>query len=148
SRAAAGSGRPALPRADGGLLERRAPYYRTIFGLAAIYNLAFGLWAGFAPQAFFDLVGIDPPNCPAIWRCLGMVVGTYGLAYAYAAWRLDRGEPFIAIGLLGKVLGPIGWVLTVYSGEWPARTFTLILFNDLAWWLPFGLYLIDRAGLG
>jgi len=77
-----------------------------------------------------------------------MVVGTYGLAYGYAALRLDRAAPFIAIGLLGKVLGPIGWVLTVRSGEWPVRTFTLILFNDLVWWLPFALFLLDGLRVG
>ena len=72
-----------------------------------------------------------------------MVVGTYGLAYGYAALRPDRAAPFIAIGLIGKMLGPIGWVLTVRSGEWPVRTFTLVLFNDLVWWLPFALFLVD-----
>ena len=124
-------------------MAERAPYYRIVFGLAALYNLAFGLWAGFAPYAFFDFFHLRPPLYPSIWSCLGMVVGTYGLAYGYAALRLDRAAPFIAIGLLGKVLGPIGWVLTVRSGEWPVRTLTLILFNDIVWWLPFGLFLID-----
>jgi hypothetical protein len=47
-----------------------------------------------------------------------------------------------AVGLLGKILGPAGWLLTVYRGELPARTFPLILCNDLVWWLPFGWYLI------
>src|SRR5213594_1229379 len=133
---------------DGGRVGNRAPYYRMVFGLAAVYNLAFGLWAGLAPDAFFDLFHLRQPLYPSIWSCLGMVVGMYGLGYAYAALRLERAAPFIAIGLLGKVLGPIGWVLTVRSGEWPIRTFTLILFNDLVWWLPFGLFLLEgtRAG--
>ncbi len=129
-------------------MAKRAPYYRMVFGLAALYNLAFGLWAGFAPYAFFDLFRLRRPFYPAIWACLGMVVGTYGLAYGYAALRLDRAAPFIAIGLLGKILGPIGWVVTVRSGELPVRTFPLILFNDLVWWLPFALFLIDGTRIG
>jgi hypothetical protein len=129
-------------------VAERAPYYRIVFGLAALYNLAFGLWAGFAPYAFFDLFHLRPPLYPAIWSCLGMAVGTYGLAYGYAALRLDRATPFIVIGLVGKILGPIGWVLTVRSGEWPVRTFTMILFNDLVWWLPFKLFLIDGTRIG
>ncbi len=129
-------------------MARRAAYYRIVFGLAAMYNLAFGLWSGFAPDAFFDLFRLTRPLYPSIWACLGMVVGTYGLGYAYAALRLDRAAPFIAIGLVGKVLGPIGWVLTVRSGEWPVRTFPLVLFNDLVWWLPFALFLIDGSRLG
>jgi hypothetical protein len=129
-------------------MTTRAPYYRLIFGLAAIYNFAFGLWAGLAPYAFFDLFHLRRPLYPSIWSCLGMVVGTYGLAYAYAALRLERAGPLIAIGLVGKVLGPIGWVLTVRSGEWPVRTFSLVLFNDIVWWLPFALFLLDGTRLG
>lgn len=72
-----------------------------------------------------------------------MVVGLYGLAYAYAAWRLERAVPLLAIGLLGKLLGPVGWLMAVSSGELPARTFTMIVFNDLVWWLPFALFLLE-----
>lgn len=77
-----------------------------------------------------------------------MVVGLYGLGYGYAAWRLDRAGPFVAIGLAGKVLGPIGWAGAVISGEWPIRTFPLIAFNDIAWWLPFSLFLLEGTRVG
>ena len=79
--------------------EFSARVYRVVFGAAAMYNIAFGLWAALAPRAFFDLFHLDSPRYPAIWACLGMVVGLYGVGYAYAAWRLDRALPFIAIGL-------------------------------------------------
>jgi len=125
----------------------RARLYRLIFAAAAVYNLAFGLWAALFPRAFFLWCAMAPPTYPAIWACLGMVVGLYGLGYAYAAWRLDRAAPFIAIGLLGKVLGPVGWLLTVSHGEWPVRTVTLILFNDVIWWLPFCLFLLEGTRL-
>src|SRR3989442_10292330 len=128
-------------------MANRVPYYRIVFTLAALYNLGFGLWAGFSPGSFFDRFELRQPPYPAIWSCLGMVVGTYGLGYGYAALRLERATPFIAIGLLGKILGPIGWLVTVHSGEWPARTFPLVLFNDVVWWLPFALFLIAVAGL-
>ncbi len=117
--------------------------YRLIFIAAAAYNAGFGLWAAWFPQAFFSLFHLLPPRYPAIWACLGMVVGLYGVGYAYAAWRLDRAFPFIAIGLAGKVLGPIGWVISVRSGEMPFRTFPLIVFDDLIWWLPFGMFLLE-----
>jgi hypothetical protein len=121
----------------------RARLFRLIFATAALYNLAFGLWAALFPQSFFACFALRPPAYPAIWACLGMVVGLYGLGYAYAARHLDRAAPFIATGLLGKLLGPVGWVLTVTSGEWPVRTVTLILFNDVIWWLPFSLFLLE-----
>jgi hypothetical protein len=119
--------------------------YRLIFAAAAVYNTAFGVWAGFWPRSFFTLFDLAPPIYPSIWACLGMVVGVYALAYAYAARYLDRAAPFIAIGLVGKLLGPAGWVLTVAGGEWPVRTITLILFNDVIWWVPFSLFLLDAT---
>ncbi len=123
----------------------RAWFHRLILALACSYNLGFGLWAGFWPRAFFEVFEMEPPRYPGIWSCLGMVVGIYGLAYGYAAFRLDRARPFVALGLLGKVLGPIGWCLAVRSGEFPLRSFTLILFNDVIWWLPFALILLEET---
>src|SRR5207249_9006198 len=55
---------------------------------------------------------------------------------------------WVAIGLLGKVLGPCGWALAVRSGELPPRTFTLILLNDIVWWLPFALFLLEGSRAG
>jgi hypothetical protein len=123
----------------------RARLYRLVFAAAAVYNVAFGFWAALLPRSFFHLFDLTPPLYPAIWACLGMVIGLYGLGYAYAAWRLDRGAPFIAIGLLGKILGPVGWILAVAHGELPVRTVTLIVFDDAIWWLPFCLFLLDGS---
>lgn len=121
--------------------------YRLIFAAAAVYNIAFGLWAALFPFAFFNIFQMLPPRYPGIWACLGMVVGLYGVGYAYAAWRLDRAFPFIAIGLAGKVLGPIGWCIAVGKGELPFRTFPLIVFDDLMWWIPFGMFLLERTAV-
>jgi len=121
--------------------------YRFAFSAAAAYNIAFGLWAAIFPHAFFDVFALDPPRYPDIWACLGMVVGLYGVGYAYAAWRLDRAFPFIAIGLAGKILGPIGWVIAFRSHELPWRTLPLIVFDDLLWWLPFALFLLERTAI-
>lgn len=129
------------------LTPYRARLYRLVLLLAAAYNLAFGAWAGFWPRSFFSIFQLDQPKYPSVWACLGMVVGLYGLAYAYAALRLDAARPLVMLGLLGKILGPLGWVLTVQSGEWPLRTLTLIVFNDLVWWLPLGLFLLEGTRL-
>lgn len=113
------------------------------FGAAAVYNIAFGLWASLFPLAFFRLFALETPRYPAIWACLGMVIGLYGVGYAYAAWRLDRAFPFIAIGLSGKILGPIGFVMSLVAHELPSRMFPLLVFDDLLWWLPFGMFLLE-----
>jgi hypothetical protein len=115
----------------------------TIFGLAAAYNLAFGLWAGFFPLHFFTLFDLDPPRYPSLWSCLGMVVGVYGILYAHVAHNPADGKWIVGVGLLGKILGPAGWFVTVARGELPARTFPLILCNDLIWWVPFAWFLLE-----
>src|SRR5438067_8072425 len=126
----------------------RIAIYRLIFTLAAIYNIAFGLWACLWPRAFFNILEMALPNYPALWQCLGMVVGLYGVLYAHAARELGHAKLIIAIGLAGKILGPIGMLMTIRSGEWPVRTFTLIVFNDLVWWLPFTLFLLEGTRFG
>jgi hypothetical protein len=50
---------------------------------------------------------------------------------------------FAAIGLLGKVLGPLGLSMLVWRGHWPLATAVLGLTNALIWWVPFSLYLYD-----
>ncbi len=128
--------------------SRRAAIYRAVFLAAGIYNILFGLWAILWPDAFFSALGLEAPPHLAFWSALGMVVGVYGLAYLYAARHMDRARPFIAIGLTGKLLGPAGWLLAVLADGLPAQTFILIAFNDLLWWLPFSLFLLEGTRLG
>jgi len=125
------------------ITEAHAKFYRSVFSLAALYNVAFGLWTILWPQSFFDHLRMPPPNYPGIWRCLGLVVALYGFLYAYAGLKLDRARPIIVVGLAGKILGPVGWLALIHSGEWPVRTFPLILLNDLVWWLPFAFFLVE-----
>jgi hypothetical protein len=121
--------------------------FRIAFAAAGVYNLAFGLWATVWPMAFFELFAIAPPRYPGIWACLGMVVGVYGLLYLHAAWRLETAWPIVAVGLLGKVLGPVGMALS-FGDDWPRRLGMLCIYNDLVWWLPFGLFLLRGTVAG
>jgi hypothetical protein len=74
-----------------------------------------------------------------------MVIGVYGLGYAYVAWKPEKGDVLVLLGLVGRVLGPIGWLWAVGQGEFPPRMFPLILANDLIWWFPFLAYLLRRS---
>jgi hypothetical protein len=121
--------------------------FRIAFALAGLYNLAFGLWAALFPHAFFTIFDLPPPRYPGVWACLGMVVGVYGFLYLHAAWKLKTAWPIIAIGLLGKILGPIG-MLTSFSDDWPRRLGMICVYNDVIWWLPFGLFLVRGTTFG
>ena len=80
---------------------------------------------------------------PEIFACLAMVVGLYGVLYLAAAKRPERGALIVAVGLVGKVLGPIGWASLVLNDTWPIETIIMCLLNDLIWWPFFVLYLFD-----
>ena len=122
---------------------RRRGLHRAVFAVAGVYNLAWGAYAALDPQWLFRVAGMPPLNHPAIFACLGMVVGIYGFLYLEVARAPERGFAIAAVGLLGKVLGPIGLARLIATGEWPAATLVLCLTNDFIWWLPFALYLHD-----
>lgn len=121
----------------------RRRFHRFVFVVAGFYNIAWGLWSAVDPSWFFRASGITELNHPAIFACLGMVVGVYGLLYWEVARRPERGWLIAAVGLLGKILGPIGLAVLIANGTWPLSTIILCLTNDLIWWIPFGMYLHD-----
>lgn len=122
---------------------RRRRFHRVVFALAALYNASWGLYAAFDPQWLFRFSGMEPINHPPIFACLGMVVGVYAILYAEVARAPERGFLLAAVGLLGKVLGPIGLLELIATGAWPLRSAVLCVTNDFIWWVPFGLYLYD-----
>ena len=76
---------------------------------AGIYNIAWGLYSVWDPQWLFRYSGLHTlENHPQIFACLGMVVGLYGIIYFEVARLPERGWLLAAVGLTGKVLGPIG----------------------------------------
>ena len=128
------------------LLRRTLPrrtLHRRVFVLAGIYNIVWGIWSSLDPQWLFRVAGMEPLNHPQIFACLGMVIGLYGILYLEVARVPERGWLLAAVGLTGKVLGPIGLGVLIATGEWPWRTLVLCLTNDFIWWIPFGLYLRD-----
>ena len=122
---------------------RRRRVHRAVFALAGAYNLAWGAYAAADPQWLFRFAGMPELNHPAIFACLGMVVGVYGILYLEVARVPERGFPVAVVGLLGKVLGPAGLARLIVTGQWPPQTLVLCLTNDLVWWIPFALYLRD-----
>ena len=71
-----------------------------------------------------------------------MIVGVYGVGYAIAAFAPLVHWPIVLVGLLGKVLGPIGFVDAALRGDVPWRAGWLIVTNDLVWWIPFAALLV------
>ena len=112
-----------------------------VLRIAAVYNVVWGAWVILFPNHLFDLTGIDRPNYPGIWQCVGMIVGVYGIGYWIAAKNFVRHWPIVLVGFIGKILGPIGFLQSVYTGLLPWSWGVTILTNDIVWWLPFAAML-------
>lgn len=121
----------------------RRRLHRCVFVLAGLYNLAWGAYSIADPQWLFRFADMPPINYPEIFACLGMVIGLYGVIYLEVARRPEHGWLLAAVGLAGKVFGPIGLLMLLVRGTWPIASSILCVTNDLIWWLPFTLYLID-----
>lgn len=121
----------------------REGLHRTVFVAAGLYNIAWGCYAALDPQWLFRYAGMPLQNYPEIFASLGMVVGLYGIIYLEVARRPERGWPLAAVGLVGKILGPLGLVQLIHSGAWPKATAVMCVTNDIVWWIPLALYLHD-----
>jgi small multidrug resistance pump len=95
---------------------------------AAVYNALWGL-------------GVVLFAGPVAWKCVGMLVACYAPGYWLAAQRPL--PEIVGIGLLGKILGPIGFVWAVATGRLPLQFGFVILANDVVWWPAFVAYLVS-----
>lgn len=108
---------------------------------AGVYNLVWGGLTVLYPAWLFDLTGMPEPSYPFIWQCVGMIVGVYGIGYLAAARDPIRHWPIVLVGFLGKIFGPMGYVMGLIRGDVPAEFGWTLLTNDLIWWAPFAMML-------
>lgn len=116
---------------------------KLIMLLAAVYNAAWGTVISVYPQ----IILFDYPSADftlILLRCIGMLVGTYGLAYYFAYKDPERYWPLIFVGFVGKILGPIGSAYYIIKGELTVKFLYVNILNDLIWLIPFGwtLYMV------
>lgn len=116
-------------------------FYRKAFKLAALYNFLWGTWVVIFPYQYFELIDMRPPQQIAIWQVVGMCILVYAPGYWWAANDPIKFRHYILIGLLGKVLGPIGFVWSVYQNTLPINFGITLIFNDLIWWPIFAIFL-------
>ncbi len=119
-----------------------SPWMKPVLRLAGIYNLTWGLWVMLFPIASLKVCGYPaPPTYPELWQCIGMIVGVYGIGYWIAASDPFRHWPIVFVGLLGKIFGPIGFLIAYSQGNLPLSAGLVNIFNDLIWWGPFAVIL-------
>jgi hypothetical protein len=115
--------------------DRLAPL---LLRLAAIHCLAWGCFVILLPGRSAVLYGIEHELADAwLWQGTGLVIFLMGLGYGIAATDPRRHYVVVLIGLLAKVLGPIGLCWSIYHGAVSPRVLLLVPLNDLIWWIPF-----------
>lgn len=121
---------------------------RLIMTFAAIYNLFWGILICIHPKVIlFD--DTDSVFVTIVLQCIGMLVGVYGIAYYFASRDPARYWPLIFVGLIGKILGPIGSLHYIFTNQLDASFFWVNVFNDVIWILPFAwiLYHVYKKNL-
>ncbi len=115
--------------------------FRPWFLAAALYNFFWGILVVVQPYFLFDVYDIPRPGDVSLWQVVGMFLLVYAPAYFWAARHPYRFRHFILIGLLGKLLGPLGFVYSYVAGHLPLAFGWILLTNDLIWWPAFGLFI-------
>jgi len=110
--------------------------------LAGVYNILWGSSVILFPELHFTIIGIETPNYLEFWQCIGMIVGVYGIGYLIASSDPIKHWPITFVGLMGKILGPIGFVNAIDNGKFPIEFGWNIITNDIIWWLPFSYILL------
>src|SRR5438093_605331 len=106
-------------------LRRYSPW----FYAAALYNLIWGAVNIIFPSTLFRLISAPVPNYLPLWQVVGMFVFVFAPGYWWAARRPSQFPHLILIGMAGKVLGPVGFAISVVSGQLPVAFGLTILTN-------------------
>ena len=85
----------------------------------------------------------QPPAELFLWQGMGLVIVLFGVGYTIASTNPQQHWVIVLIGLLSKLLGPIGMAWSVNQGDVSSDVLYLIPINDLIWLIPFGIILLD-----
>jgi len=117
---------------------------------AALQCLVWGPFIIVAPAAAALAYGFArAPEDEFLWQGMGLVILLYGVGYSMAAVDPYRHYLVVLVGLLAKILGPVGMTWAVSQGQVPAKVLLLIPIHDVIWWWPFAVIVLrGRAWLG
>src|SRR3954467_14754759 len=75
------------------------------------------------------------------WRAAGVVVLAYAPGYWWAARDPAGRAHFVAVGLLGKTLGPVAFAAGALVGSASPWLGLVVLTNDVVWWPAFAAFM-------
>jgi small multidrug resistance pump len=123
----------------------RLDRYRPWFYAAAAYNLVWGCTTILFPEAWFRLLGVPISQTFVFWQLAGMFVLVFAPAYWWTARAPERHAHLVAVGLLGKTLGVVGFAIAVATGRLQPAFAPVIVLNDLIWIPAFAAFVRQAA---
>lgn len=116
--------------------------------LAAVHCAVWGIGIILLPQPAADVYGLGHQlTDDYLWQGTGLAILLFGVGYGIASMNPLRHWAVVAVGLLGKVLGPIGMIWAVTQGDVSTSVLPMVLINDVIWWFPF-VAILRNARLG
>src|SRR5688500_12320723 len=112
---------------------------------AAVYNVIWGTANVIWPRQALRLLGVSESGPLFAWQTVAMMVAAFAPGYWWASQDPRRRAHIVAVGLAGKVLGPLGFWWALKTERQPLRFGLTIVSNDLVWWPVFASILHDAA---
>ena len=117
-----------------------SPRLQWVLRFASVHCCIWGIFIALMPTQSAQLYGFEKPLTDEfLWQGTGLVIFLLGCGYGLASINPLRHYSVVAVGLMAKVLGPIGMLWSVLGGSVSENVLILIPFNDIIWWLPFGM---------
>lgn len=120
-------------------------WHSVALAVASLQCLIWGVFIILWPQrSSLDYGLAQPPTDLFLWQGTGLVIFLFGVGYGLASTNPRQHWGIVLVGLLSKVLGPIGMSWAVLQNDVPAKVLVLIPINDMLWWIPFAM-ILSRA---
>jgi len=113
--------------------------------LASLQCLFWGPFIILTPEISGRVYGFGKPLTDVfLWQGSGLIIFLFGIGYLIASNDPFRHWLMVLIGLLAKVLGPVGMLWSVLTGQVSSDVLRLIPLHDLLWWIPFTMIVLLR----
>ncbi|MCG8321008.1 MAG: hypothetical protein MI921_16015 [Cytophagales bacterium] len=112
------------------------PWMRGVLLLAAIYNLAWGIFIYNFSDSFYHWVTQTNDTTPEVIEYQGLGILLFALLYFVSALYPKKFWYFIIIGVLSKIIGPIWFYFDIMDQQVTKRFLFHIIMNDIAWVIP------------
>jgi len=100
---------------------KNANYYKVLFIIGAIWNLAAGImcWMGsmLIPETFFPLFNMPSPTSLFPFHTMFWLIIAFGIGYIIVSRDISKNHGLILIGILGKTIFFIDCVVTILLKE-------------------------------